>query len=257
MAGETSIKTSYLSRYITSLQSCRYSAQVAGDKYQLERQHDLLSVDFVKKTDSSRAASSGELVWLPGDYSLQTLALASYPRQVRIHTIELSRGLREISKHLSSFVSTFLSTVYEQGELQQLWRVVLEHSVHTILVTRSDPGIPCPDLAADTGGGPVTVTHRDDEISYHFKAKNFILEFGTSVRKAVKVIYSDSFLGEAERAEESAALVEAVLARLQLPGPVLVLDNSPGPGFGAAFCALVAVAQQTEAEQHCDVYVYL
>ena len=84
MAGETSIKTSYLSRYITSLQSCRYSAQVAGDKYQLERQHDLLSVDFVKKTDSSRAASSGELVWLPGYYSLQTLALASYPRQVHI-----------------------------------------------------------------------------------------------------------------------------------------------------------------------------
>ena len=84
VAGETSIKTSYLSRYITSLQSCRYSAQVAGDKYQLERQHDLLSVDFVKKTDSSRAATSGELVWLPGDYSLQTLALASYPRQVHI-----------------------------------------------------------------------------------------------------------------------------------------------------------------------------
>ena len=86
VAGETSIKTSYLSRYITSLQSCRYSAQVAGDKYQLERQHDLLSVDFVKKTDSSRAAasSSGELVWLPGYYSLQTLALASYPRQVHI-----------------------------------------------------------------------------------------------------------------------------------------------------------------------------
>ena len=137
-----------------------------------------------------------------------------------------------------------------------MWRVVLEHSVHTILVTRSDPGLPCPDLAADTGGGPVTVTHRDDEVSYHFKAKNFILEFGTSVRKAVKVIYSDSFLSEAERAEESAALVEAVLARLQLPGPVLVLDNSPGPGAGAAFCALVAVAQQTEAEQHCDVYVY-
>ena len=134
--------------------------------------------------------------------------------------------------------------------------MVLEHSVHTILVTRSDPGLPCPDLAADTGGGPVTVTHRDDEVSYHFKAKNFILEFGTSVRKAVKVIYSDSFLNEAERAEESAALVEAVLARLQLPGPVLVLDNSPGPGAGAAFCALVAVAQQTEAEQHCDVYVY-
>ena len=133
---------------------------------------------------------------------------------------------------------------------------MLEHSVHTILVTRSDPGLPCPDLAADTGG-PVTVTHRDDEVSYHFKAKNFILEFGSSVRKSVKVIYSDSFLGEAERAEESVALVEAVLARLQVPGPVLVLDNAPGPGAGAAFCALVAVAQQIEAEQHCDVYVYL
>ena len=105
--------------------------------------------------------------------------------------------------------------------------------------------------------GPVTVTHRDDEVSYHFKAKNFILEFGSSVRKSVKVIYSDSFLGEAERAEESVALVEAVLARLQVPGPVLVLDNAPGPGAGAAFCALVAVAQQIEAEQHCDVYVYL
>ena len=147
--------------------------------------------------------------------------------------------------------------IYVQGELQQFWRAVLEHSVHTILVTRSDPGLPCPDLAADTGSGPVTVTHRDDEVSYHFKAKNFILEFGSSVRKSVKVIYSDSFLGEAERAEESVALVEAVLARLQVPGPVLVLDNAPGPGAGAAFCALVAVAQQIEAEQHCDVYVYL
>lgn len=88
VAGETSIKTSYLSRYITSLQSCRYSAQGAGDKYQLERQHDLLGIDFVKK-DSSRAAAStsssgGELVWLPGYYSLQALALAPYPRQVRI-----------------------------------------------------------------------------------------------------------------------------------------------------------------------------
>ena len=88
VAGETSIKTSYLSRYITSLQSCRYSAQGAGDKYQLERQHDLLGIDFVKK-DSSRAAAStssggGELVWLPGYYSLQALALAPYPRQVHI-----------------------------------------------------------------------------------------------------------------------------------------------------------------------------
>ena len=84
VAGETSIKTSYLSRYITSLQSCRYSAQGAGDKYQLERQHDLLGIDFVKKDSSRAAASSGELVWLPGYYSLQALALAPYPRQVHI-----------------------------------------------------------------------------------------------------------------------------------------------------------------------------
>ena len=219
VAGETNIKNSYLSRYINSLQSCQYSP--SGNKYHIERQFELINIDFIKKDNVPEPVT--DIIWLPGYFSQKSYVLASYPRQ---------------------------------ETLQQFWRLVLEHSVHTIVVLKSDPHQSFPNLSA-AGQGPVIVTHRDDEISYDFKSKNFILEFGTCVRKFVKVIFSESFMCESESPGESLSLVESVSARtrsMHSSAPVFVLDTDVGGQAGAALCTLLTLADQCEQEEHCDVY---
>ena len=219
VAGETNIKSSYLSRYINSLQSCQYSP--SGNKYHIERQFELLNIDFIKKDKAPEPAT--DLTWLPGYFSQKSFVLAAYP---------------------------------SPENLQQFWRLVLEQSVHTIVVVKSDPCQSFPDLSS-AGQGPVIVTHRDDEISYDFKSKNFILEFGTCVRKFVKVIFSETFLSEGESPAESLSLVESVGARnktISRSAPVIVLDTDVGGTAGAGLCALLTLADQLEQEEHCDVY---
>ena len=102
------------------------------------------------------------------------------------------------------------------------------------------------------------VTHRDDEISYDFKSKNFILEFGTCVRKFVKVIFSETFMSEGESPGESLSLVESISARNKTlsssQAPIIVLDSGVGGAAGAGLCALLTLADQREQEEHCDVY---
>ena len=222
VAGETNIKNSYLSRYINSLQCCQYSP--LGNKYHIERQYELLNIDFIKK-ESSFAPKHEDMVWLPGYLSHQHLVLASYPHP---------------------------------DQTQQFWRLMLEHNVHTIVVLKSDPSSSFPDLTSDGPSvGPVNVTHRDDEISYDFKSKNFILEFGMSMRKFVKVIYADNFMSDFENIEDNLTLLETVHTRqnsLNKSAPIFVLDTAVSGSAGAAFCALMTVLQQLEIEQHCDVY---
>ena len=218
VAGETNIKKSYISRYINSLQSS------AGQTSLLHRQTDLINVDFVKKEKSGEAVR-GE-VWLPGHHSLTQLLLMSYPRQ-------------------------------QDSEVAQLWRLVLEHNVHTIVVLKSHQKTTFPDLALTEDCGLVHVTHRDDEISYEFKSKNFIIQYGASVRKCVKVIFSEHFMSDTEPLRDSLKLLETVTHRLNSlnrAAPVIVLDNSLTADSGAVFCSLLSLLQQHQAEQHCDVY---
>ena len=102
------------------------------------------------------------------------------------------------------------------------------------------------------------VTHRDDEISYDFKSKNFILEFGTCVRKFVKVIFSETFMSEGESPGDSLSLVESISARNKTlsssQAPIIVLDSGVGGAAGAGLCALLTLADQREQEEHCDIY---
>ena len=218
VAGETNIKKSYISRYINSLQSS------LGQTSLLHRQTDLINVDFVKK-EKSLEAVTGQ-VWLPGHHSLSQLLLMSYPSQ-------------------------------QDSEVAQIWRLVLEHNVHTIVVLKSQQKTTFPDLSLTEDCGLVSVTHRDDEISYEFKSKNFIIQYGASVRKCVKVIFSEHFMSDTEPVRDSLKLVETVVHRmnsLNRAAPVIVLDNSLTADNGAVFCSLLTLLQQNQAEQHCDVY---
>ena len=219
VGGETNIKKSYLSRYINSLQSCQYSS--SGNKYQIERQNDLINIDFVKKDKHPPAAMIDDMLWLPGYFNQQSYVLSSYP-----------------------------------GDLQQFWRSVLEHNVHTVVVVKSDHQQTFPDLSSGVTG-PLLVTHRDDEISYDFKSKNFILQFGASMRRFVKVIFCDSFMTTGENCEEYLNLLETVDMRrksLNRTAPIFVLDSSVDGCAGAGLCALMTVRDQLETEQYCDVY---
>ena len=218
VAGETNIKKSYISRYINSLQSS------VGQTSLLHRQTDLINVDFVKKDKTGEVVPG--MVWLPGHHSLTQLLLMSYPRA-------------------------------QHSEVPQLWRLVLEHNVHTIVVLKSHQKTSFPDLALTEDCGLVQVTHRDDEISYEFKSKNFIIQYGASLRKCVKVIFSEHFMSDTEPLRDSLKLLETVAARqasLARAAPVIVLDNNLTADTGAVFCSLLALQQQHQAEQHCDVY---
>ena len=222
VAGDTNIKKSYLSRYINSLQSCQYSS--SGNTFHIERQHDLLNIDFVKKDKALTAPVLDQgMLWLPGYYSQQSYVLSAYP---------------------------------QTQQLQQFWRNVLENNVHTIVVVKSDQQSAFPDLSSGVTG-PVTVTHRDDEISYDFKSKNFILQFGASMRRFVKVILTDSFITSAGNIEDNVSLLETVDTRhktINKTAPIFVLDSSLQGAAGASLCALLTIKDQLEAEQHCDVY---
>ena len=215
VAGETEVRAAYLPRYITALQS-----QV-GDRPGLERQHALLGADRAvgRGRDSAPDLPQGG-VWLPGYFTPRACLLAPYPDQ--------------------------------QAATARLWRAAIEHNISTIAVVRSDPHRPPPDLS-DCGPGPVSVTHRDDEISFEFKTKNFILEFGHSVRKFVKVIFCDEFLAEEGSSQGSLSLVETV-GRGAESGPVLVLDCSAAGERGLALCALLRLQDQQAREQRCDVF---
>ena len=141
--------------------------------------------------------------------------------------------------------------------VSQFWRLVLEHSVHTIVVLKSHQKTSFPDLALTEDCGLVQVTHRDDEISYEFKSKNFIIQYGASLRKCVKVIFSEHFMSDTEPLRDSLKLLETVASRqniLNRAAPVIVLDNNLSADTGAVFCSLLALLQQHQAEQHCDVY---
>ena len=231
-AGETNIKNSYLTRYINSLQS---SFMTGGESKQLlERQLTLVNTTFNQREKSMREQDQSSpawrvngVTWIPGFFSRQTFLLSQHP---------------------------------EERSVQQFWRLVLENGIHTIVAVKTDPRVEFPDLwsVMAVNAGPIFVTHRDDEISFKFKSKNFILEFGNNMRKFVKVIFCDNFLAETDcgsPAGETLSLLETVHGRLgSLPkSPVMVLDSGGGEA-GAAFCALLTLLEQNVHEQHCDVY---
>ena len=216
VAGETNIKNSYMSRYINSLQSRLDQTSL------LQRQTDLINVDFVRRDKTTE--TEREMVWLPGYHSQHSLLLMKYP---------------------------------QENDVPHFWRLVLEHSVTTIVVLKSVQKSTFPDLALTEDCGLLQVTHRDDEISYEFKSKNFIIQYGASVRKCVKVIFSEHFMSDTEPLRDSLKLLETVNTRqgsLNKGAPVMVLDTAVTGDTGAVFCSLLALLQQHEAEQHCDVY---
>jgi len=188
----------------------------------LQRQTDLINVDFVRR-DKTEERERSE-VWLPGHHSQTSMLLLSYP---------------------------------QPPDIPQFWRLVLEHSVHTIVVLKSVQKMSFPELALTEDCGLLQVTHRDDEISYEFKSKNFIIQYGASVRKCVKVIFSEHFMSDTEPLRDSLKLVETVSSRqasVSKAAPVLVLDTAVTADTGAVFCSLLALLQQHQADHHCDVY---
>ena len=188
----------------------------------LHRQTDLINVDFVKRDRSLEMER--EMIWLPGHHSQYALLLMRYP---------------------------------QDNDIPQFWRLVLEHSVTTIVVLKSVQKTSFPDLVLTEDCGLLQVTHRDDEISYEFKSKNFIIQYGATVRKCVKVIFSEHFMSDTEPLQDSLKLLETVNNRqnsLNKTAPVLVLDTNTTGDTGAIFCSLISLLQQHQAEQHCDVY---
>ena len=231
-AGETNIKNSYLTRYINSLHS---SFMTYGESRQLlDQQLALVNTAFSQRENNTKdqdqtalAFGKNAVRWIPGFFSLQAFLLSKHP---------------------------------EERNVQEFWRLVLENGVHTIVAVKSDMQAAFPEIwsTMQVNGGPIYVTHRDDEISFKFKSKNFILEFGNNMRKFVKVIFCDNFLGQTDShldTGQALSLLETVHSRMStLPkSPILVLDGDGGEA-GTAFCALLTLYEQNIHEQHCDVY---
>ena len=240
-SGETNIRTSYLPRYIKSLQS-NYTSE--------ETTWQLLQRHFNQITGNKPRETQFRAATVPCN-QLKNQSFDFLPQdstRVKLPTITDLEGSDYINASWVpgfSSLSEFILTQHpKENTTVDFWRLVWEQDVHTVVVLSN---IAQPDLTVfwpendSLRVGQVKIRHTEEGLLSGFQTKDFRLECGESTPRLVRVVFSPGWsCSNPEQVEaETVGLVSVIQARLDNlpPRPLLVLDRE-GATEAATFCAL-------------------
>eukprot|EP00090_Calanus_glacialis_P013507 TRINITY_DN22191_c0_g1_i1.p1 TRINITY_DN22191_c0_g1~~TRINITY_DN22191_c0_g1_i1.p1 ORF type:complete len:1215 (-),score=130.86 TRINITY_DN22191_c0_g1_i1:761-4405(-) len=257
-SGETNIKTSYLTRYINSLQS---NFTTEDSTWQLlQRQYNQITSKKPLETHFSTATmpcnqlKNQSFDFLPIDSTRTKLPI--------LKEIEGSDYIN--ASWIPGFhgLTEFILTQHpkEQTTLD-FWRLIWEQDVHTVVVLSNinDPDYPVfwPE-DEQMRISQFTVKHTEEGLLSGFQTKDFRLECGESTPRVVRMVFcpdwSCSLSTKIE--QNNISLLPVIHARQDNlpPRPLLVLDKDGGPE-AATFCALSSLIRQVHYDHSVDIYL--
>ena len=252
-SGETNIRSSYLARYINSLQ-CNFTTE--------ESTWQLLQRQFNQITAKKPIESQFAVATLPcnqlKNQSFDFLPIdATRTKLPQIPEVEGSDYIN--ASWIPGFLSLteFILTQHpkEQTSLD-LWRLLWEQDVHTVVVLSSvsEPDYPVfwPE-DQQLRLGLLSVRHTEEGLLSGFQTKDFRLECGESTPRVVRMVFCPEWSWELQGA--SLGLLAVVQGRQDHlpPRPLLVMDREAGTS-AAAFCALSSLLRQLQSDRSVDIY---
>ena len=242
-SGETNIRTSYLTRYIKSLQS-NYTTEETGGTWQLLQRH----WDQVT-TNKPREASFRTATLPANQLKNQTFDFLPMDRsRVILPLLKDEEGSDYINASwipgFNSLTEFILTQHPKKNTTVDFWRLIWEQDVHTVVVlsdtTQPDMHIFWPENDS-LRIGEVKVKHTEEGLLSGFQTKDFRLESGESTPRVVRVVFSPGWSSsDPARVEaDSVNLVPVIQCRQDNlpPRPLLVMDRNGGTE-AATFCAL-------------------
>ena len=252
-SGETNIRSSYLARYINSLQS-NFTTE--------ESTWQLLQRQFNQITAKKPTESQFGTATLPSN-QLKNQSFDFLPIDSTRTKLPLLGDLEGSDYINASWVPGFLSLtefIVTQHPKEQttldFWRLLWEHDVHTVVVlsTVTDPDFPIfwPDTQ-QLRLGLLTVRHTEEGLLSGFQTKDFRLECGESTPRVVRMVFCPDWRSDLDAA--CLGLLPVVQGRQDHlpPRPLLVVDREGGTG-AAAFCALSSLLRQLHSDRSVDIY---
>ena len=244
-SGETNIRTSYLSRYIKSLQSNYTTDSDIGGTWQLLQRHWEQVTSTKPRETSFRAATlpanqlkNQSFDFLPMDSSRVKLPLLKDVEGSDYINASWIPGFHSLNEFI-------LTQHPKESTTGDFWRLIWEQDVHTVVVlspiTEPDLHIFWPENDS-LRIGQLKIKHTEEGLLSGFQTKDFRLECGDrSTPRVVRVVFSPGWRCSQPSLveEESVALVPVIQSRQDNlpPRPLLVLDRDGG-SQAATFCAL-------------------
>ena len=252
-SGETNIKTSYLTRYINSLQSNFTSDdstwQLLQRQYNQITSKKPLETHFSTATQPCNQLKNQSFDFLPIDATRTKLPL--------LKDIEGSDYINASWVPGFHSLTEFILTQHpkEQTTLD-FWRLIWEQNIHTVVVLSNitDPDYPVfwPE-EEQIRISQLTIKHTEEGLLSGFQTKDFRLECGESTPRVVRIVFCPDWSCSLEN---KVSLLPVIHARQDnLPArPLLVLDKDGGPQ-AATFCALSSLIRQVHSDQAVDIYL--
>lgn len=259
-SGETNIKTSYLSRYINSLQS-NFTTE--------DSTWQLLQRQFNQITSKKPLESQFSAATMPCN-QLKNQTFDFLPidgTRVKLPAIQDMEGSDYINASwipgFTSLTEFILTQHPKEGTRSDFWRLVWEQDVHTVAVLSScndtDYQLFWPENEV-TRIGQLKIKHTEEGLLSGFQTKDFRLECGESTPRVVRMVFCpdwSSGLGSSAKIQQNNLnLLPVINARQDHlpPRPLLVIDKDGGSA-AAAFCALSNLFRQVHYDHSVDIYL--
>lgn len=260
-SGETIIKSSYLSRYINSLQS-NFTTE--------ESTWQLLQSQFSQITVKKPLESHFTVATIPcnqlKNQSFDFLPIDS--TRTKLQVINDTEGSDYIN---ASWIPGFHSQseyIITQHPKEQttfdLWRLVWEYDIHTVvLLSKIDDQEFYPFWPEDEQIiiNKMTVRHTEEGLLSGYLTKDFRLEYGDSTPHIVRMIFCPEWdnLQNRRSLERSAQPSMDILPVIHTrqdnlpPRPLLVIDQVGGTS-AATYCSLSTLLRQLRNDDCVDIY---
>lgn len=262
-SGETNINRSYLSRYISSLQSSFTTDENSIPWQLLDRQFKLATayqpqeVQFMAALKSCNQCKNQNFDYLPIESARVPLA----PRVSLDGSDYINASWLPGFKRLKEFIITQHPTDHT---VDDFWQMLWDHNVRSVVVLSAlqqpEFGIFWPSQQVDLDLDAIRVKLVDESEYHGYQTKEFnLISHHDDYEMSVKLLFCPSWPHHCSPLSTASDLIRvANTLHTQVQhssGPLAIVDRFGGPE-AATFCALSTLLRQLDFENHVDVYQY-
>ena len=251
LSGETNIKTSYLARYINSLQSS-FTTEGSSVPFQLmDRQYSHVTSYRPAESELSAAILPANQLknqsfdFIPLDGNRVCLSPVSGVEGSDYINASWLPGYRNLNEFI-------LTQHPKESTREDFWRMVWEQKIQTavILSTIQDPDYPVFWASQQTRLGNIILSPTEEGLLSGFQTKDFSLRLHNETRSMkVRLIFCPDWGNE-----DSYMMLGLVGVVNSLPpSPILVMDGQGGYQAGI-LVALSSLIQEAATDGYVDVY---
>jgi len=252
-SGETNIRSSYLTRYINSLQS-NFTTEESTWQL-LQRQFNQITAKKPLESHFKAATAAGNQL---KNQSFEFLPLDS--TRLKLPLLDDQEGSDYIN---ASWVPGFLSLTEfimsqhpKEHTMPDFWRLLWDQDVHTVVVLSNVNEPDFPIFWPETDHlrlGLLKIRHTEEGLLSGFMTKDFRLESGESSPRVVRMVFCPEWSSPVEA--DSLGLLRVVQGRQDHlpPRPLLVIDREGGTE-AASFIALSSLLRQLHYDRSVDIY---